>query len=87
MAMVGVEYAVQMQPERDRQTYEQALAHIDRVVSDELEIYVYFYSGEEDYRENYQNAVATVTVAGEYSVGQYGKSTPPLYGNLERKDK
>jgi hypothetical protein len=87
MAMVGVEYDVQMQPERDRQTYEQALAHIDRVVSDELEIYVYFYSGEEDYRENYQNAVATVTVAGEYSVGQYGKSTPPLYGNLERKDK
>lgn len=87
MAMVGVEYAVQMQPERDRQTYEHALAHIDRVVSDELEIYVYFYSGEEDYREGYQNAVATVTVAGEYSVGQYGKSAPPFYGNLQRKDK
>ena len=87
MAMEGVEYAVQMQPERDRQTYEQALAHIDRVVSDELAIYVYFYSGEEDYRERYQNAVATVTVAGEYSVGQYGKSAPPFYGKLERKDK
>jgi hypothetical protein len=87
MAMVGVEYAVQKQPERDRQTYEHALAHIDRVVSDELAIHVYFYSGEEDYRENYQNAVATVSVAGEYSVGQYGKSAPPLDGKLERKDK
>jgi hypothetical protein len=86
MAMVGVEYAVQMKPERDRQTYEHALAHIDRVVPDELAIDVYFYSGEEDYRENYQNAVATVSVAGEYSVGQYGKSAPPLYGKLERKD-
>jgi hypothetical protein len=86
LGMVGVVYDVQMQPERDRQTYEQALAHIDRVVPDELAIYVYFYSGEGDYRERYQNAVATVTVAGDYSVGQYGKSAPPLYGKLERKD-
>ena len=87
LGMVGVEYDVQMQPERDRQTYEQALAHIDRVVPDELMIHVYFYSGEGDYRDKYQNAVATVTVAGDYSVGQYGKTAPPLYGKLERKDK
>jgi hypothetical protein len=85
MAMEGVEYDVQMQPERDRQTYEQALAHIDRVVPDELAIHVYFYSGKEKYRENYQNAVATVSVAGNYSVGQYGTSAPPLDGKLERK--
>jgi hypothetical protein len=87
LGMVGVVYDVQMQPERVRQTYEQALAHIDRVVPDELAIHVYFYSGEGDYREKNQNAVATVSVAGEYSVGQYGKSAPPLYGKLERKDK
>jgi hypothetical protein len=87
MAMEGVVYDVQMQPERDQQTYEHALAHIDRVVPDDLAIHVYFYSGEGDYREKNQNAVATVTVAGEYSVGQYGKSAPPLEGKLERKDK
>jgi hypothetical protein len=86
LAMEGVVYDVQMKPERNRQTYEQALAHIDRVVPDELTIQVYFYSGEGDYREEYQNAVATVSVAGDYSVGQYGKSAPPLYGKLERKD-
>jgi hypothetical protein len=86
LGMVGVVYNVQMQPERDRQTYEQALAHIDRVVPDELRIQVYFYSGKGDYRDKYQNAVATVAVAGDYSVGQYGKSAPPLYGKLERKD-
>jgi len=87
LGMAGVVYDVQMQPERDRQTYEQALAHIDRVVPDELAIHVYFYSGEGDYRERYQNAVATVTVAGDYSVGQYGKNAPPpLDGKLERKD-
>jgi hypothetical protein len=86
--MVGVVYDVQMQPERDRQTYEQALAHIVRVVPDELAIQVYFYSGEGDYRERYMNAVATVSVAGDYSVGQYGRKTaPPFYGKLERKDK
>ena len=87
LGMVGVVYDVQMQPERDRQTYKHALAHIDRVVPDELAIRVYIYSGEGDYRERYQNAVATVSVAGDYSVGQYGKSAPPLYGKLERKDK
>ena len=87
MGMTGVVYAVQMQPERDQQTYEHALAHIDRVVPDELAIHVYFYSGEGDYREQYQNAVATVSVAGDYSVGQYGKNAPPpLDGKLERKD-
>ncbi len=86
--MVGVVYDVQMQPERDRQTYEQALAHIVRVVPDELAIQVYFYSGEGDYRERYMNAVATVSVAGDYSVGQYGRKTAqPFEGNLERKDK
>ena len=84
--MVGVVYDVQMQPERDRQTYEHALAHIDGVVADERAIQVYFYSGEGDYRERYQNAVATVSVAGDYSVGQYGKRAPPLYGKLERTD-
>jgi hypothetical protein len=87
LGMESVVYYVQMQPERDRQTYEHALAHIDRVVPDQLAIQVYFYSGEGDYRERYQNAVATVTVAGDYSVGQYGKSAPPLDGKLERKDK
>jgi hypothetical protein len=87
MAMVGVVYDVQMQPERDRQTYEHALAHIDRVVPDDLAIQVYFYSGKGDYREKNQNAVATVSVAGEYSVGHYGKSAPPLDGKLEPKDK
>ncbi len=87
LGMVGVVYDVQMQPERDRQTYELALAHIDSVVPDERAIQVYFYSGEGDYRERYQNAVATVSVAGDYSVGQYGKSAPPLYGKLERTDK
>jgi hypothetical protein len=86
LAMVGVVYDAQMQPERDRQTYEQALAHVVRVVPDELEIQVYFYSGEEDYKEANQNAVATVTVAGDYSVGQYGGTAPPLEGELERKD-
>src|SRR5215213_9395846 len=85
--MVGVVYDVQMQPERDRQTYEHALAHIDGVVPDERTIQVYFYSGEGDYRERYQNAVATVSVAGDYSEGQYGKSAPPFYGKLERTDK
>jgi hypothetical protein len=85
--MVGVVYDVQMQPERDRQTYEQALAHIDGVVPEELAITVYFYSGEGDYRERNQNAVATVSVAGDYSVGQYGKTAPPFDGKLERKDK
>jgi hypothetical protein len=83
MGMEGVVYDVQMQPERDRQTYEQALVHIDHVVPDELAIHVYFYSGERDYRERHQNAVATVTVAGDYSVGQYGKTAPPLDGKLE----
>ncbi len=87
MAMVGVVYDVQMKPERNRQTYEQALAHIDRVVPDELAIHVYFYSGEEDYRERNQNAVATMTVTGDYSVGQYGKTAPPFEGKLERTDK
>jgi hypothetical protein len=87
MGMEGVVYNVQMQPERDRQTYEHALAHIDRVVPDELAIHVYFYSGEGDYRKKIQNAVATVTAAGDYSVGQYGGTAPPLYGKLERKDK
>jgi hypothetical protein len=87
LGMEGVVYDVQMQPERDRQTYEQALAHIDRVVPDELAIHVYFYSGKGDYRENYQNAVATVTVAGNYSVGQYGTSAPPLDGKLESRAK
>ena len=86
MAMESVVYAVQMQPERDRQTYEHALAHIDRVVPDGLAMHVYFYSGEGDYRERYQNAVATVTVTGEYSVGQYGKTASSLNGKLERKD-
>ena len=86
MGMVGVVYDVQMQPERDRQTYEQALAHIDRVVADEQAIHVYFYSGERDYRERDMNAVATVTVAGDYSVGQYGKTAPPPFeGKLERR--
>jgi hypothetical protein len=85
LGMAGVVYDVQMQPERDRQTYEHALAHIDSVVPEERAIQVYFYSG--DYRERNQNAVATVSVAGDYSVGQYGKSTPPLYGKLERTDK
>ncbi len=84
--MVGVVYDVHMQPERDRQTYEHALAHLDGVVADEREIQVYFYSGEGAYRERYQNAVATVSVAGDYSVGQYGKSAPPFYGKLEQKD-
>lgn len=86
LGMEGVQYAVQMQPERDRHTYEHALAHIDRVVPNELAIHVYFYSGKRDYRKNYQNAVATVSVSGEYSVGQYGKSAPPLDGKLARKD-
>jgi hypothetical protein len=85
-AMVGVVYDAQMQPERDRQTYEHALAHVVRVVPDELSIEVYFYSGEGDYKEKNQNAVATVTVAGDYSVGQYGGTAPPFYGKLERKD-
>ena len=87
MGMEGVVYNVQMQPERDRQTYEHALAHIERVVPDDLAIHVYFYSGEGDYRKKIQNAVATVTAAGDYSVGQYGGTAPPLYGKLERKDK
>jgi hypothetical protein len=47
LAMVGVVYYVQMQPERDRQTYEQALAHVVRVVPEELAIQVLFYSGKE----------------------------------------
>lgn len=85
MAMEGVEYDVQMQPERDRHTYEQTLANIDRVVPNELAIEVYFYSGERDYRDKYQNAVATLSVAGEYSVGQYGGSAPPMEGKLQRK--
>jgi hypothetical protein len=50
LGMAGVVYDVQMQPERDRQTYEHTLAHIDLVVPDELAIQVYFYSGESDYR-------------------------------------
>ena len=86
LGMVGVVYHAQMQPERDRQTYEQALAHVVRVVPDELRIQVYFYSEEGAYKEKNQNAVATVTVAGDYSVGQYGGTAPPFYGNLERKD-
>ena len=86
MAMEGVVYDVQMQPERDRQTYEHTLANIDRVVPNELAIHVYFYSGEGDYRKRYQNAVATVTVAGDYSVGQYGGTAPPFDGKLERKE-
>ena len=87
MGMVGVVYDVQMRPERDRHTYEQALARIDRGVPDELAIQVYFYSGEGEYRQGYQNAVGTVSVAGDYSVGHYGKTAPPpLDGKLERKD-
>ena len=86
LGMVGVVYHAQMQPERDRQTYEQALAHVVRVVPDELRIQVYFYSEEGDYKEKHPNAVATVNVAGDYSVGQYGGTAPPFYGNLERKD-
>ena len=86
LTMVGVGDSAQMQPERDRQTYEQALAHVVRVVPDELAIQVYFYSGEGDYREKNPNAVATVNVAGDYSVGQYGGTAPPFYGKLERKD-
>jgi hypothetical protein len=86
LAMVGVGYSAQMQPEQDRQTYEQALAHVVRVVPDELAIEVYFFSGEGAYRKKYPNAVATVNVAGDYSVGQYGGTAPPFYGHLERKD-
>ena len=86
LAMVGVVYHARMQPGRDRQTYEQALTHVVRVVPDELAIQVYFYSGKVDYREKNQNAVATVSAAGDYSVGQYGGTAPPLEGKLERKD-
>jgi hypothetical protein len=85
MAMEGVEYEVKMQPQRDRHTYEQTLANIDRVVPNELAIEVYFYSGQRDYRERYQNAVATLSVAGEYTVGQYGGTAPPMEGKLQRK--
>jgi hypothetical protein len=85
-AMVGVVYHAQMQSGRDRQTYEHALDHVVRVVPDGLTIQVYFYSGEGDYGEKNQNAVATVSVAGDYSVGQYGGTAPPLEGKLERED-
>jgi hypothetical protein len=54
-------------------------------VPNELAIEVYFYSGEREYRDKYQNAVATLSVAGEYSVGQYEGSAPPMEGKLQRK--
>ena len=88
LGMVGVVYYVQMPLEWNKDTYLHTLGHIDRVVPDDLAIQAYFYEAKGEYKKENMNAVGTVTVLGDYSVGQYGKSAPPpFYGQLERTDK